>query len=79
MEKIKVGDEVKYYHPIDKKEILGVVTRVDSDYHYAFLMKEDGDFCTVIFADLVRTGRHFPQIDAVLHLLKENENATNSH
>ena len=72
MEEIKVGDEVRYYHPVSKKMISGVVTGVDSDYHYAFLMKKDGDFCTVIFAGLVRTGRNFPQIKEVLNLLKEN-------
>ena len=66
---VRVGDEVlyhKFYENLTQSH-KGVVTNISYAYSpYAFVMKDDGDFVSVLLTDLNKTGRYFPQIEEVL-------------
>lgn len=70
---IKIGDEVTYYSSIENKDILGIDTCIDNNYPYAFVLKSSGDFSTIILDNLVKTGRHYNQIDDLLNNIKALE------
>lgn len=70
---IKVGDEVKYCD-VCGEEVSGIVTNINADYPYAFVMNKNGEFSTVVTSKLFKTGRHFKEIEYVLKQMKGDNN-----